>query len=60
MKNANQLNAFSREQYHSIWERINAGALLDEEEKVIGELMKQHKEFYKDWDSTDLDRKSVV
>mgnify|MGYP000037091691 CR=1 FL=1 len=52
MKNINQLNVLSREQYHDIWVRINAGSLLDEEEQVIGKLMKQHKEFYKDWDST--------
>ncbi len=55
MENIKQLNAFTREQYHDIWVRINAGSLLDEEEQVIGELMKQHKEFYKDWDSTDFD-----
>ncbi|VAX21756.1 hypothetical protein MNBD_IGNAVI01-2198 [hydrothermal vent metagenome] len=55
MESIKQLNALSREQYHDIWERTNAGTLLDEEEKVIGELMKQHKEFYKDWDSTDFD-----
>jgi len=45
MGNINQLNAFTREQYHDIWVRINAGSLLDEEEQIIGELMKQHKEF---------------
>lgn len=49
MENIQQLKSFSREQYHDIWVRTNAGEILDKEEQIIGELMKQHKEFYKDW-----------
>ncbi len=49
-----QLSVVSREHFHFIWNAINSGDELEGEDKVIGELMQQHPEFYDDWNSTDF------
>ena len=46
---------FSRSQYFEIWKKVKAGNKLEGEEKIIGELMQQHKEFYNEWESTNFD-----
>lgn len=51
----NEIRSLSRESYHDTWLRVKAGKELEGEEKIIGELMRQHEEFYDDWDSTDFD-----
>ncbi|MBU1299704.1 MAG: DUF1841 family protein [Bacteroidetes bacterium] len=53
--NLSELRALTRENYHNIWQRVKAGEELEGEEKIIGELMKLHKEFYDEWESTDFD-----
>jgi hypothetical protein len=50
-----ELGAISREIYYDIWQRVNASEELWGEEKIIGELMLQHKEYYDEWNSTDFD-----
>jgi hypothetical protein len=50
-----QFKTFSRLQYFEIWKKVKAGNKLEGEEKIIGELMQQHKEFYNDWESTNFD-----
>ncbi|MFA3783391.1 DUF1841 family protein [Melioribacteraceae bacterium 4301-Me] len=53
--NLSEIKELSRRQYHDIWQRYNAGEPLEEEEKIIAELMAEHEEFYDDWNSTDFD-----
>ncbi len=53
--NFNELQSISREHYYDIWQKVKAGEELEGEEKIIGKLMKQHEEFYDDWDSTNFD-----
>jgi hypothetical protein len=38
-----QFKTFSRLQYFEIWKKVKAGNKLEGEEKIIGELMQQHK-----------------
>lgn len=54
--NLNGLNSLSREHYYNIWQRVKAGEKLEGEEKIIGDLMWQHEEYYNEWDSTDFER----
>ncbi|MGD8779666.1 MAG: DUF1841 family protein [Ignavibacteria bacterium] len=53
--NMDEFRSFTRKEYYEIWQKVKAGEELDGEEKIIGELMEQHEEFYDDWDSTDFD-----
>jgi hypothetical protein len=45
----------SRENYYNIWQKVKRNEQLLGEDKIAGELMKQHSEYYEDWDSTDFD-----
>lgn len=51
----NKLQNQDREKLYHIWQKFKNGEKLDGEEKIIGELMALHKEFYSYWDSTDFD-----
>jgi len=39
----------NQERFYEIWTRLNSGHRLEGEDKVIGELMKAHPEYYKFW-----------
>ena len=54
MKKQINLIFFQESNTTTFRERINSDAILDEEEQVIDELMKQHGEFYKDWVSKEF------
>lgn len=51
----NEVRELSRSQYYDIWQHVKEGKTLEGEEKIIGDLMALHKEFYSYWDSTDFD-----
>lgn len=49
-----EMREHSRERYYEIWQKVKAGEELEGEEKIIGELMEQHEEYYEHWDSTNF------
>ncbi|MFA4923939.1 MAG: DUF1841 family protein [Ignavibacteriaceae bacterium] len=53
--NLNEFRPLSRKNYHDIWRRVKDGKELEGEEKIIGDLMKQHVEFHAEWESTDFE-----
>lgn len=50
-----EIRELNRKKYYNIWQLVKAGETLKGEDQIIGELMKQHEEYYSEWESTDFE-----
>lgn len=48
-----ELQRFSRLHIFDIWTRVKVGETLEGEDKVFGDLLMQHEEYYSTWDAAD-------